>query len=145
MTAQLLLVTIYEADGWTWRTEEVRNPTWDAIELTVRRLDRFRYPFVWLYRSAEVERDSPPDFSVLGGEGEFAMEAGAHGAYHRYYAPSRGEDLIEVWRSDQGAMVEAKYCCPSLDAVLRATRYFCDYGAPDPSLAWLPHAVKSDT
>jgi hypothetical protein len=137
MKVTLLDVTIYEADGWTWRTEQVRNPTWNAVERAVRRLDRFRYPFIWLYRRSDVDREqTTPDFSVIGGEGEFAMDAMAEGTDLRYYDPPRGADLIAVWRSDQGATFEAKYCCPSLDTVLRATRYFCEHATLDPSLIW---------
>jgi hypothetical protein len=139
MQVQLLDVTIYAADGGAWRTEEVRHPTWNAVELAVRRLDRFRYPFIWLYRQSDVDREqTTPDFSVLGGAGEFAMDAMVDGTSHRYYDQARGDDLIEVWRSDQGATFEAKYCCSSLEAVLRATRYFCEHGRLDPSLNWQP-------
>ena len=136
MKVKLLVVTIYDADGWTWRTEEVRKPTWEAIELAVRRLDRFRYPFIWLFKSGEVERETPPEFSVVGGEGEFAMDSMTRSTYHRYYNQSRGDDMIEVWRSDQGATFEAKYCCSSLDTVLQAARCFCEHGRLDPNLTW---------
>jgi hypothetical protein len=138
MRVQLMCVTLYDDDGWTWRTEEVRNPTWETVEATIRRLDRFRYPFVWLFRSAEVEQDPLPDYSVIGGEGEFAMDWNADGAYHRYYDQSRGDEEIEIWRSDQGATFEAKYCCSSLDTVLSATRYFCEHGTLNPGLIWQP-------
>jgi hypothetical protein len=99
-----------------------------------------------LYRSTVAKLDTAlefsdvPDFDVVGGEGEFAMEATTDSFYHRYYDETRGEtrgdEEIEIWRSDQGATFEKKYCCPSMDLVLRATRYFCEYGAPDPELVW---------
>jgi hypothetical protein len=79
---------------------------------------------------------SIPDFDVMGGKGEFAMAAHTNAAYHRYYDQSRGDEMIEIWRSDQGASFEKKYCCPSLESVLRATRYFCEHGALDPALTW---------
>jgi hypothetical protein len=44
MEVHLLDITIYEDDGWTWRTEEIREPTWADIEVAIRRLDRFHYP-----------------------------------------------------------------------------------------------------
>jgi hypothetical protein len=66
--AKLLQVTIYMADGWTWHTEQIRNPTWNDVDAAVRRLDRFHYPFVWLYRTADPEEGMPP-FGVTGGEG----------------------------------------------------------------------------
>ena len=139
MKVKLLDVTIYEADGWTWRTEEISNPTWDAVELAIRRLDRFRYPFVWLDQwSGGDHEQTAPDFGVVGGEGEFTLEAIVDGASLRYFDSSRGDDLIEVWRSDQGATFEAKYCCSSLDTVLQATRYFCEHATLDPSLIWRP-------
>jgi Immunity protein Imm1 len=140
----LLRVTIYDDDGWTWRTEEIQEPTWADIEAAIRRLDRFHYPFVMLYRSTVAKLDitlefsDAPDFDVVGGEGEFAMEATTDSSCHRYYDQSRGDELIEIWRSDQGVSFEKKYCCPSLDSVLKATRYFCEHGALDPDLTWQP-------
>jgi hypothetical protein len=135
--AKLLQVTTYLADGWTWHTEQIRNPTWDDVEAAVCRLDRFHYPFAWLYRTADPEEGMPP-FSVAGGEGEFAMDSTEdnNSAYYRYFDASRGDEMIEIWTSDQGATFEAKYCCQSLDTVLRATRYFHEHGTLDPSLIW---------
>jgi hypothetical protein len=118
--------------------EEIREPTWADIEAAIRRLDRFHYPFVWLYRSAVAEEDANPEFNVLGGDSEFAMDATTDTTYHRYYDQSRGDEMIKIWRSDQGAAFEKKYCCPSLDVALRATRYFCEHGALDPDLTWQP-------
>jgi hypothetical protein len=138
----LLSVTIYDDDGWTWRTEEIRETTWVNIEAAICRLDRFHYPFVWLYRSTVAKLDSAPgfsdvpDFDVMGGEGEFVLTATTDSFFHRYYDQSRGDELIEIWRSDQGASFEKKYCYPSLDITLHATCYFCEHGAPDPDLVW---------
>jgi hypothetical protein len=67
-------ITIYESDGWTWRMEEVRDPAWEDVAAAIRRLDRFLYPYIWLYLNAERPRDIPADFSVLGGEGEYFID-----------------------------------------------------------------------
>jgi hypothetical protein len=138
MKVGLLQVTIYQDDGWTWRTERFRNPRWDDIDAAIRRLDRFHYPFVWLFRDADIEEDALPEFSVMGGKGEFYMDSYADGFGYHYCDPSRGDDLIEIWESDQGYTPEKKYCCPSLDIVLRVTHYFAEHGALDPSVLWQP-------
>ena len=138
MRVQRLDITIYESDGWKWRTEEVRYPSWEDVETAIRQLDRYRYPHVWLFLNADTEPDVPADYdySVLGGEGEYFIDRNADEHYYCYNDPSRGEDLIQVWRSDQGATLEARHCCPSLETVLRATRHFCEHGTLDPALSW---------
>jgi hypothetical protein len=138
MQVQLIRLTIYEDDGWTWRTEEISNPTWEGVEVAIRHLDRFHYPFAWLFRSAAAEPDLLPELNVMGGEGEFYIDSYTGDAYLRYFDPSRGDETIEIWRSDQGYAPEAKYCCSSLETVLRATRYFCEHGTLDPDLIWQP-------
>lgn len=136
MEVKLIHVTVYDGGGWTWRSEDIRNPTWDDVETAIRRLDRFHYPFVGLFLSTDSEPYTYPNFNVIGGEGEFAMDSMADSAYYRYYEQTRGDEMIEIWRSDQGAAFEAKHCCPSLDTTLRATRYFCEQGTLDPDLPW---------
>ena len=49
---------------------------------------------------------------------------------------SRGEDLIAVWRSDQGATFEVTYVCPSLDAMAHAIHWIRERGTLDPNLIW---------
>ena len=136
MLVQLLRVTIYRESGWDWRVEDIRNPTWDDIEGAIRRLDRYRYPFVWLFRAVDAAEDAVPDFTVIGGEGVFAFDCMTDGTTYRYYDPTHGDEDIDIWRSDQGAVFEEKYCCYPIDIVLRATRYFCEHGAQDPGLIW---------
>jgi hypothetical protein len=64
------------------------------------------------------------------------MDSYADGNYLRYYNAARGDDEITIWRSDQGARMEAKYCCASLEAALGAIRYFCVHGVVDAKLSW---------
>jgi hypothetical protein len=135
MIVQLLRITIYES-RWAWRREDIPDPTWDAIETAIRRLERFRYPFVWLYRDKDSVADAVPDFAVTGGEGVFAFECIAGGMAYRYVDPDHGDNDIAVWKSDEGAVFAERFCCFSLEAALQATRYFCEYGAPDLRLIW---------
>src|SRR5690242_16880524 len=101
MLIKMLDITIYGETGSGWHTESDRNPSWDDIEVAIRRLDRFRYPFVWLYREIRALEEAEPDFTVIGGEGEFAADCLADGIAYRLCDPSRGDDMIVIWRSDQ--------------------------------------------
>lgn len=136
MQVHRLDVTIYAEDGWTWRTERIRNPGWNDIEVAIRRLDRVHYPFVWLFQNADADEDALPEFNVMGGTGEFYMDSYTDGSCYRYYDPSRGDGAVEIWQSDQGFTPEKTHCCSSLDTVLRATRYYCDHGALAPDIPW---------
>lgn len=83
-----------------------------------------------------MDYEAGPDFSVMGGEGMYTLESIIDGAYYRYYDSTLGDEEVQVWRSDQGYACEKKYCCLSLDTVLRATRYFCEHGGLDPAVSW---------
>jgi hypothetical protein len=133
----LLHAVVYQDDGWTWRVEQKIEPSWGDIAAAIRRLDRFNYPFVWLFSSEEVDEDAFPEFSVMGGEGEYVIDYGADLAEGSYVDPHRGDSLVEVWRSDQGHVREEKYCS-SLDTALQAARYYCEHGTLDPRLNWSP-------
>src|SRR5262249_53464039 len=136
MHVHLLDVTVYQDSGWTWKTERTPNPTLEDIETAVRRLDRFEYPFLHLYEDANAADDDPPALTVMGGQGEYTMFSGFNGDELFYFDPSRTDEEIEVWQSDQGFSCAAKNCCGSLDAVVGITRYFCEHGELDPSAAW---------
>jgi hypothetical protein len=138
MKIHLLEVTIYQDNGLTWRTKRIRNPSWDEVEATIRRLDGFYYPFVSLYQNADVKEFALPNFKVTGGESEFALTYCSNGTAARYFDATRGDYRIDIWRSDQGAAPKAKNCCSSLDIVLHAVQYFCEHGIPDPNLTWQP-------
>lgn len=132
MLVRRLQTIVYGESGWGWRTEDTQEPTWDAIEAAIRRLDRFRYPFIRLFRGKEDAADTVPDFTVIGGEDVFGIDYLVGDTGYRFFDPSRADKEIVIWRSDQGAIFEEKYCCYSLPVVLQATRYSCEHGAPDP-------------
>ncbi len=136
MHVHLLDVTVYPANGGTWKTKRTPNPTLEDIETAVRRLDRFHYPYLYLYHDANAAEDAPPEFTVMGGMGEYTMFSGFNGDELFYYDPGRNDEEIEVWQSDQGFTCAAKNCCNSLVAVIGITRYFCKRGELDPSVAW---------
>jgi hypothetical protein len=136
MIIQALSATIYDPSGWDWHTELHVTPTWDDIEVAIRRLDQFQHPFVWLYRSGIIQEDTPYDFNVIGGNSLYAFDGMAKGKSFRYIQPNAGHELVDVWTSDQGFVTEAHYVCRELAIVLQATKYFCEHGEPDPALSW---------
>lgn len=135
---RLLRITIYSESGRYWWSEDFHDPTWDVIETAIRRLDRFQYPFVWLFREVDAAEGEAPDFTIIGGEGVFAIDCLADGTAYRYFDPTHGDDEIDVWLSDQGAAFAETFCCFSMSTALQATHFFCDHGLPDPHLIWQP-------
>lgn len=136
MIVKLLRVTIYAVDGPGYWAEDITDPTWGDIEAAIRRLDRDRFPFVWLFREACAEEDALYDCSVLGGEGAYAVDCRTDGMWYRYRgAPDAGGEVV-LWRSDQGYTAATRGVCRDIETVLRAVRYFCAQGRPDPRLTW---------
>ena len=136
MLVKRLSETEYDKDGWTWRTHDIPNPTWDQIEASIWRLDKFRFPFVWLYLDGMPESDVP-QFEVTGGSGDYVIACSVKDYRQRLFCdPSRGKRAIEIWTSDQGGSNAAENVLHDLDVVLRVTRYFCDTGDFDPSIPW---------
>jgi hypothetical protein len=136
MIIKTLNVTIYNQHGSAWWTELTPDPQWADIEAAITRLDQYCYPFVWLHRSDTVEEDSAYDFDIIGGNGLYAMDGVVDAKGFTYIEPDGGDDIISVWRSDQGFETEAKYVCRDLTIVLRAVKYFCEHGTPEPTLNW---------
>ena len=124
-----------------WRAEKVWNPTWDEIESAIRRLDRFRYPFVWLWETEDESQQCVDGtgqlLEVMGGEGVWWL-AGSFGGYfqRRLDYPERGEEEVTVWTSDQGYSDAERHMCRDLGVVIRAARYYADHGDFDPALRW---------
>lgn len=127
--------------GEHWRAVKVPGPTWADIEAAIRRLDRHRFPFLFLWPSAdEAEHEVSGDydaFEVMGGQGVWWL-AGTFGGYfqRRLDFPGRGGQEVPVWTSDQGFADADRHICRDVEAVVRAARYFAEHGGFDPSLPW---------
>ena len=126
---------------WDWSSEKLRRPAWADIEAAVRRLDRFHYPFVWLWAT---EEGSPPaldgtseSLEVMGGEGVWWLAGTFEGYFQRRLDyPERGEKEVRLWTSDQGFVSVERHVCRDIEAVVQAVRYYADNGGFDPSLRW---------
>lgn len=151
MLVKLLRAIVYGQDGRVWWTEGGTAPAWVDIEAAIRRLDRDRFPFIWLFQRVPVEEDALPDFNVIGGEGCYAFDCRVDGVEYRYHEPRHTDGGTVLWRSDQGYVAPAEQVCCDIAMVLQAARYFCAHGAPDPGLPWWPRiageyaGVSSDT
>lgn len=141
MHVKCLEAIVYGPTGWGWKSERGWHPAWAAIEASVRRLDRFCYPFVHLWATEEEDRQVNDGTSevldVMGGEGVWWL-GGSFGGYYqrRLDEPERGEAEVAVWTSDQGFADAERHICRDLDVVLRAVRYYVETSGFDPSLRW---------
>jgi hypothetical protein len=140
MLTKGLYLTEYDSSGWNEQSELVANPIWEQIESSIRRLDKFRFPFVWLYLRSDADPRDVPEFEVIGGAGDYLVACSVDGYHQRRVlnATADEDDEIEVWTSDQGLTTSGKYVLHDADAVLRITRYFCETGGFDPSVTWEP-------
>ena len=136
MRVKLLAIALYESNGHQRRMEKIRYPRWLDIEASIRRLDQYQLPFIWLLNSVDATEDASPDFNVIGGKGLYAFDCRAEGREYRHCNPLGGDQEITIWRSDQGWDCAEKYVCTTLDIVLQAAEYFCAHGTPDPTLPW---------
>ena len=141
MPVKLLHFAVYcDDDRWVMDpylpNAVIQHPTWADIEEAIRRLDTDCYPYVWLFRAEHAEEDDLADFDVIGGEGVYAFECRLNGIEYSYFDPTHSDEEVPVWRSDQGWQCPEKYVCYDVDTVLKAARYYCEHGVPDPDLIW---------
>ena len=141
MHAKVLDVVEYAEDGMRHRTSKTVHPAWGEIEAAIRRLDRFRFPFLFLWPTEDAKKHFVDGycevFEVMGGEGVY-WDAGSFDGYfqRRYLNPEGGKKDITVWTSDQGFGAAEKHICRDIEVVLRAARYYAEHGGFDPSVSW---------
>lgn len=122
-----------------WHFDKVRNPTWDEIVTSIRRLDKFRYPWVWLFIGDEDEDASVDCLTVMGGDGVYWLGLTA-GEYNqlRLFDPNKSTDEVELWTSDQGFADEERHVTHDIDLVFRIIKHFGETGEPLPEAVWEP-------
>lgn len=135
MRVKVLEYVTYEEDGWTWRSQEVPDPSWEQVEAAIRRLDRFRHPFLFLRLRAEVADEER--LEVMGGNGAYWVAGTFDGYFQRRLVnPHGGSAEIPVWTSDQGFSDEERFVVGDVELVLRVARYFAEHGDFDPFVPW---------
>ena len=71
MPIRCLSFVEYGDTGWGWHLEEDRDPAWDDVRAAVRRLDKFRYPWVWLFIGDNDEDATIDCLTIMEGEGVY--------------------------------------------------------------------------
>ena len=79
MSVKCLTIVVYET-RWDWHLEKTFNPTWDEIVASIDRLDKFHYPWVWLFVGDETENSTVDCLTIMGGDGVYwlALSAGRY-------------------------------------------------------------------
>jgi hypothetical protein len=141
MPVRYLTIPVYSESGWDWHLEKIADPSWDQIVTTIQRLDKFRYPWVWLFIGDQDEDASEDCLTVMGGDGVYwlGLTAGQYDQL-RLFDSSKGNHEVELWTSDQGFVDQEVYVTYDLDLVLRIASYFGDTGKPLPEATWEPHS-----
>lgn len=137
MPIKCLTIVAYDARGKDWHFEKSRDPTWEQIVASIDRLNKFRYPWVWLFIGDEDEDASVDCLTIMGGDGVYwlGLSAGKHEQL-RLFDPNKGEHEVQLWTSDQGFADQEMYVTYDRELVLRIARYFGETGEPLPEARW---------
>ncbi len=137
MSIRLMKVFEYDGTGRNCAQSDALDPPWEQIEKVIRRLDKFRFPFVWFFQSERLTENAIPDFEVMGGDGEYSIAGTSRGGKRQwFFDPSHGNDQIDLWLSDQGTSLEANRVCYDVNQVLVAVRCFNESGEFAPEIGW---------
>jgi hypothetical protein len=137
MPVKCLTCVVYAESGKDWYFEKTFNPTWDEIVASIGRLDKFRYPWVWLFTGDETEEASVDCLTVMGGEGVFwiGLSVGKYDQL-RLFDFANGTHEVQVWTSDQGFGDQERHVTYDSDFVLRIAKHFAKTGEPLPEAIW---------
>ncbi|HZU35524.1 MAG TPA: hypothetical protein VFA18_06445 [Gemmataceae bacterium] len=137
MAIRCLSFVEYGETGWGWQMEKIRNPTWDDVVAAVLRLDKFRFPWVWLFIDENDEDPTVDCLTIMGGEGVYWVGVSA-GKYDqlRLFDRNKSSSQVDVWTSDQGFSDCECHTTNDSELVLRIAKHFGDTGEPLPEASW---------
>ena len=137
MAVRSLSFVTYSESGRDWHLQKVRHPSWDEIVASVRSLDKFRHPWVWLFIGDEDEDATVDCLTIMGGERAYwiGLSAGPH-VQLRLFDGAKGREEVAVWTSDQGFADQACHVTDDVDLVLRVAKHFAETGEPLPEASW---------
>jgi hypothetical protein len=136
MAIRCLAYVVYDESGWGWHEEKVASPSEAQVEASIRRLDKFRYPWIWLF-IGDDEDPTEDCLTVMGGDGVYwiALSAGKHDQL-RLFDPDKSNNIVHIWTSDQGFWDYEFHTTSDIDLVLHVVRHFGETGEPLPSATW---------
>src|SRR5258708_847380 len=135
MVVSAIQIVRYGTPTGPWHGEMHRNPSSPEIESAIRSLDRCYLPFVFLYRRDSAHEDDIPDLQVVGGLGEYSIQAyQPDKRWLSYVDVERSGHDVDIWVSDHGTTMPKFLLCPDLERVLVAVRHFCETGTLNPDM-----------
>jgi len=137
MPVRCLTKVVYGETGRDWHFEKTLYPSWEEILAAIDRLDKFRYPWVWLFIGDEDEDASVDCLTVMGGGGVYwlGLTAGNYDQI-RLFDPNKGSHEIQLWTSDQGFADQEMYVTYDRELVLRIAMHFGETGEPWAEAMW---------
>ena len=137
MTIKLMKVFEYDRTGWNCQETDVRDPSLEEIEAAVLRLNKFEFPFVWFFVSADVPEGAVPDLSIMGGDCDYVISTFDGNRTDRHMKfPSHSHKRIDVWLSDQGCDFEEKLICHDVGFVLDVVAGYAKSGTFPSATIW---------
>lgn len=127
-------VTHYPDGHGPWWTEDILDPTWEQVEGEISSMLRDAKPLVWLLKHRD-QADADL-LAVTGGEGVYHIQvADAESIWMQAVNPQRGDEMVEVWTSDQGFTTQARFTLP-LGETLSIVKVYFEQGIPDGQATW---------
>ena len=131
---------------YDWSAHDLSNPTWDQIEIALRRLDQFAYPYVWLLVGEAEDwgrMEQEGYLNIIGGNGTYCVDGATplDGRRRLSMSPHSRGRRVNVWLSDQGFSSEERFVCKDIETIIRLARHFSIHRRLDPGLEWTPAAA----
>lgn len=139
MPIRCLGFTTYDRSGYKSKYRKIHNPTWDQIVESIKRLDRFCSPFVFLFNGDNDVDPTVDCLSIMGGEGVYwvALSSGEHDQLRLYNPDAESDqDEIEIWTSDQGFSDFECHITRDIELIFRIAKHFAETGQPLTEAQW---------
>src|SRR5947207_632829 len=126
MAVTCLTKVIYD-DARSWHSEKITAPTWEDVEVSIRCLDKFYYPWALLFIGDDHDDMTADCLRVMGGEGVWWVSLCA-GKYDqlRLFDANKGSQEVQLWTSDQGFADYEFHVTDDIQLVLRIAKYFAE-------------------
>jgi hypothetical protein len=136
-----------EHPAWEDPVTRIPDPTWDDVEVAIRRLDGLRYRWLHLWPTIDPADHDPDPGSheyveVIGGGGIYVLRVSFDDGRDHCLGFSEWPDrdvviLPDAWGFVDGLWAEsARRVCRDVEVVVRAVKYYAQNGGLDPSLNW---------